>query len=173
MNAIRNRPAARWLPVRFRYALFRLYALHRISKRQHWSETAPVVIVLEPDQTFEHFVVAGWLLATCVAELAAAIPVHPAIAIAVATVLAPPLMHLPYFLIGGALLREGNHLRLHSGVTFLLLSIASAATCVGRGWARPAGWLFFIVLAINAVAAILCLVLRKRFEAIERELVAS
>src|SRR4051794_21762234 len=71
-ETIRNRPEARWLPSRHRFALFRLYALLRLVSAKPEQTEAELVLPIERDQSaHEQYAVALWIYVTAVAYVAA------------------------------------------------------------------------------------------------------
>ncbi|HXH41892.1 MAG TPA: hypothetical protein VNN08_24930 [Thermoanaerobaculia bacterium] len=175
-NAAVDRPKARWLPSRHRFALARLIAyiglrLDRPTARQ----PEHLVLPINRDQTAaEMHCVAVWVLATTACYVAAALPLRLPWSIAVAVPLAAIAIHLP-IVIGGPVVRlligDGNHIGIISVITMALLLIASSYAVTTASWARFAAWLFFGVVAVNCAAAAVLWLLRHAIQAEEERCV--
>jgi hypothetical protein len=175
INAAIDRPVARWLPSRHHFALARLIAFARLRRAPHAPAAEHLILAIDPDQTAaEMHAVALWVFLTAACYFAASLPWALPLAIAGGLVLSAVAIQLP-FLIGGPLLRvltaDANHIRIISLLTMGLMTIASSWIATTATWARFAAWLFFAVLIVNALAAIVNRLLRRRIEGLEERCV--
>jgi hypothetical protein len=173
MNVVVNRPEARWLPSRHRFALAQLIAFARLRRGEQQSANAPDHLILSVDHdqsAAESYAVAVGVFVTVAAYLAAILPIPLPLAIIAAIPLASIVLHLPIVL-GGPILRlilgDNDHVKIVSVGTMLLLSVWSFYVARGDSWARFAAWLFFAVLASNAIAAVILWLLRAAVQAEE------
>ena len=155
MRIVRDREDARWLPSRFRFAIFRLIALIRMTFTAP-RERRGIIIVIDRDQsTFENYTISIWYMATIACFFAALMPLP--IAILASTL----IVQIPLFFLGGGQ-------RMNSRVLMSLAAIAAAYLAASRTWIRFAAWQFLAIVALNAVAALIMLTLRgavRRMEA--------
>lgn len=155
MRIVRDREDARWLPSRFRYALFRLAALIRMTFTRP-RERRGIIVAIDPDQSsIENYAIAIWVVVTTSCFLAAVMPF--AIAILAATV----VVQIPMHVVGGGQ-------RVNSLVTLSLAAIAAAYLAMSPSWIRFAAWQFLGIVILNGVAALIMLPLRgavRRMEA--------
>lgn len=159
--AIRNHPEARWLPARHRFALFRLYALLRLTTAKPEETDVEFVLPIERDQSaHEQYAVALWIYATAVAYVAALLPLIVPIAIVVALPIAAVALHVPLLLAGLALPRWKPHEWLHAKVLMTLMAALSFWFAQGDAWPRFIAWFFLGVVALNGVAALVIFALR-------------
>jgi hypothetical protein len=173
MNVVVNRPEARWLPSRHRFALAQLVAFARLRRREQQNADAPdhLILPIDRDQSAaEAYAVAVWLFVTVSAYLAALLPMPLPLAIIVAIPLASIVLHIP-IVVGGPILRlilgDNDHVKIVSVGSMFLLSVWSFYAARGDSWARFAAWLFFAVLASNAIAAVVLWLLRAAVQAEE------
>lgn len=160
MRMVRGRAEARWLPSRHRFALFRLHAYLRLRG----AKAEPVeglMLALHPDQTaFDTYAVAIWtmLTMTCfVYALLVQVLIAP-----VAMVLAVPLASLaiqaPHAI--GLIVHTGRNTGIISKILMLLFTLASLYFARAASWVRFAAWQFLVVIALNALAAMVMFALR-------------
>jgi hypothetical protein len=173
MNVIVNRPEARWLPSRHRFALVQLVAFARLRRGEPQIANAPDHLILPVDRdqsASEAYAVAFWVFVTVAAYLAAILPMPLPLAIIVATPLASIVLHLPIVLGGPALrllLGDNDHVKIVSVGTMFLLTVWSFYVARSDSWARLVAWFFFAVLACNAIAAVILWLLRDEVQAEE------
>jgi hypothetical protein len=166
MNVIVNRPEARWLPSRHRFALAQLVAFTRLRRGEPRIANGPdhLILPIDRDQSAsESYAVAIWVFVTAAAYLAAILPMPLPLAIIVAIPLASIVLHLPIVLGGPALrliLGDNDHVKIISVGTMSLLTAWSFFVVRGNSWARFVAWFFFAVLAGNAIAALVLWLLR-------------
>jgi len=176
LNIVADRPEARWLPSRHRFALARLIGYLRLRQSKpaaHDSEH--LILSIDRDQTAaEMNLVALWVFVTTACYIAAALPLTLALAIVLAIPLAAIAIHLP-IVIGGPLLRlfigDGNHIKIISVTTMSLLLIASSYAATTASWARFVAWLFLAILLINGLAAATLWLLRNAVQEAEERCV--
>jgi hypothetical protein len=164
MRLVRDRAEARWLPSRHRYALARLLAFLRLLAARH-EERRGLILAVDRDQSAtENVAISAWIVLTTTCYFAA--PLHGAW-----KAFAPPLaivaLQLPIYLLGAVLLPlfgrafyAFNH-RLNSAFLWALLIIASSYFATVPGWTRFVAYVFFAIVALNACAAVILLLLRK------------
>ena len=173
MRVVIDRPEARWLPSRHRYALSRLIALVALRfSRGSVPSNRRLILPIDRDQSApENHAIALWLLITTTLFLVAL--VRPALWILMPFA-AAALLEVPFFVAGAFLApivgrRGADNKRLTSAATFVALAAASAWFAWTLTWARFVAYFFFAVLAVNAVAFVAMLLLRGVVERIESE----
>jgi hypothetical protein len=161
MNVSVNRPEARWLPSRHRFALAQLVAFARLRRSEKSTASAPdhLILPIGRDQSAaEAYAVAVWVFVTVVAYLAALLPMPLPLAIIVAIPLAAIILQIPIVL-GGPILRlilgDNEHVKIVSVGAMFLLIVWSFYMARGDSWARIVAWFFFAVLACNTIAAVI------------------
>jgi len=169
MKVVRRHPAGRWLPSRRTFALFRLAALVRM--RGVSREESDVFLAVDPGQSaFEQYTVGSWIFLTTICFIAAWlqrwIPLAAAVVCAIA--LSGWALQLPVYAVGLSLPGRNNQ-RLNSKVLFALLFAAAAWAITMRTWIFWPGALFFAAAALNAVAALVMLPLRRVVDSMERQ----
>jgi hypothetical protein len=176
MTTVRNHPEARWLPSRHHYALFRLYAAARLvrARTQKPADDRHVAMTIDRDQSTEHYVIAGWLVATTALYVYDCIPLHPLAAAPLTVVFTPLLLQIPAYITGGVILpRFRNNQKANTIATIGSLTLASLAFAFSDRQPRPAAILFLSVLLTNAIAATIAYLLRNRLAELERPYLAS
>jgi hypothetical protein len=176
LNIVIDRPEARSLPSRHRFAIARLigYVRLRLAARaaQH---SEHIILSIDRDQTAAemHFV-ALWVFATTTCYIAALLPLTLPLAILLAIPLAAIAIHIP-IVVGGPLLRfltgDGDHIKIVSVITMALLLIVSSYVATTATWARVIAWLFFAILLTNCAAAFFLRLLRGAVQAAEERCV--
>jgi hypothetical protein len=165
MRMVRGRRDARWLPSRYYLAMFRLAAF----LRGRASEPQPADVILFVDRfqsTAEMFSVAIAALATATCYIAATLfrswPVPAALAVSVPIALIA--LHLPFFALAPAVitLEPETRLRTQSAGMMLIFIALSAWFATSESWARFAAWVVLAFACVNAVAAIILVLLRDR-----------
>ncbi len=167
MIAVRGRADARWLPSRHHFALFRLFAFLRLRGARPEPREGLVLIVDRHQTAAEQHSVAIWITVTVTCYLAATLfagwPLP--LALLAAFALAPFAIHVPMLSIG--FLTRG-HRRLNA-MTLMFTFIAIAAYFARhQSWARFAAWQFLAFVALNAIAAVIVLLLRAPIARLER-----
>jgi hypothetical protein len=171
MRVIRGREDARWMPSRFRFALFRLYAYARL--RGAAPQSADVAYIIDRDQSaVENFTVGIWTIFSAGAYVTWLLsPRWPlALALIASPFIAVMLMQVPVVAVGLLLLRRKDNLRVNSVVLMVLLTAAAVYFARVDGWVRYAAWQFLGVLALNALAAIVVMIFRSSIAAAESTL---
>lgn len=164
MRIVRNRPEARWLPSRFTFAIFRLIALLRFrSNAAQREEPRELILAIDPGQSaVENYLVAGWVSLT-VASYAAAWLRHLvplAIAFLAGILLSAWLLQLPLYAVGLLLPHSRNNQRVISTATFAVMIAVSAWVVTLDGRIRFVAALFLVVVALNALIALVMAPLR-------------
>jgi hypothetical protein len=156
MKMVRGHGEARWFPSRHNFALFRLFAYLRLRSAKH--EARDVILAIDRNQSnLETNLVAIWIVLTTTCCLTATFDSWLA-ALAVAILGTQVVMVASGVFI--APLFPGRGVRVNATVMMMMLA-ALAAYCTTRStWVRFAGWQFFALLAMNAVAAAIMFLLR-------------
>jgi len=165
VNVVTDKPEARWLPSRHHFALSRLIAYAKLRGARAIANNAEhLILPIDRDQTaVEMNSVAIWVFFTTVCYIAATLPLILPAAIVVAIPLAAIVLQFPIVGIGPIvrmMIGDGDHIKIISAITMVLLVIASAYFAVSTSWPRYVAWLFFAVLIVNGTAAILVWLLR-------------
>ncbi|MEA2336532.1 MAG: hypothetical protein QOE82_539, partial [Thermoanaerobaculia bacterium] len=102
MNVVVDRPEARWLPSRHRFALARLIAYVTLRGARGVAEKPEhLILPIDRDQTaVEMNSIAVWVLATTICYVAAVLPLAWPIALIIAIPLALIAVHFPIVVIG-------------------------------------------------------------------------
>ena len=161
MKIVRGRADARWLPARFHYALFRLYAFLRMKAAK--PRPADVALVLDRDQNpVESAVLSAWTTATLTCYAAATLfdewPLP--LALLAGVPVAITCLEIPIVLLGLALRHRETNIPLNSFVLMTLLTGAAVYFSRAQTWARFAAWQFLAAVALNAIAAAIVFSLR-------------
>ena len=161
MKVVQGRADARWLPSRFHYALFRLYAFVRMKAAK--PELADVSLVIDRNQNpIESAVLSTWTTATlaCYAAgtLFASWPLP--LALLAGVPVAITCLEIPIVTLGLLLRHRQNNIPLQSFVLMSLLIAAAVYFARSQTWARFAAWQFLGAVAVNAIAAGIVFLLR-------------
>ena len=177
MKAVRDRAEARWLPSRFRYALFRLVAFG-IIRRSRPKQACGLVLVIDRDQSAsEYYLISLWLLLTVSCYVGATLSrVTNGVLAAVAAIpIASMLIETPIYLSGAAMpllraagIRQERSLRVASMMLYGLLILAAAYFALAESWVRYVAISFLVIIAANAIAAVVMWSLRQRIAELER-----
>jgi hypothetical protein len=172
VNVVTDRPEARWLPSRHRFALARLIAFAKLrGARDVASNAEHLILPIDRDQTAaEMNGIAICVFAMTVCYIAATLPVIWPAAIVVAIPIATIILHAPIVIIGPIvrmLIGDGDHVKIISVITMSLLVIASSYVAASNSWARYVAWFFFAVLALNGAAAVVVWLLCGQIRAAE------
>ncbi|HYM60882.1 MAG TPA: hypothetical protein VEZ11_08315 [Thermoanaerobaculia bacterium] len=187
MRVVWDHPEARWLPSRFRFAVFRLFAWYRFRAAATQTQRLDrVALAIDRDQSaVEQYSIAAWTLLTQSCYLAAFITSRwhvagpwRALAVALTPFLAAVLVEITFIATGAVLVplwnatagsRIENNIRLNSIVQMAILLLASAYFAGAAGWVRPVAWIAIAVFAMNGAAAVVLFAMRRRLEALDRE----
>lgn len=169
MKIVRGRADARWLPSRFNFALFRLYAFLRMKNAK--PEPADVALVIDRNQNpIESAVLSIWTTATLACYVAATLfaswPLP--LGLLAAAPVAITCLEIPIVIVGIPLRRRRNNIPLNSFVLMSLLIAAAVYFTRLQSWARFAAWQFLAVVALNTVAAAIVFLLRGSIAEMER-----
>jgi hypothetical protein len=172
VNAVADRPEARWLPSRHRFAVTRVIAYWNLrAARQSAKQADHLVLPIDRDQTAaEMNAIAAWIFVTTVCYVAAMLPMVWPAAIVVALPIAAIVLQFPIVVIGPIvrmLIGDGDHIKIISVITMSLLVIASSYVATTMSWARYVAWFFFAAMIVNAAAAAVVWLLRGRIRAAE------
>jgi hypothetical protein len=172
VNVVTDRPKARWLPSRHRFALTRLIAYAKLRGADVVKmDVEHLILPIDRDQTAaEMNAVAVWVFITTVCYVAASLPLVWPAAIVAAIPIAAIALHFPIVGIGPIvrmLIGDGDHVKIISVITMSLLVIASSYVGASTSWARYVAWFFFAVLVVNGGAAVVLWLLRDNIRAAE------
>lgn len=161
MKIVRGRADARWLPSRFNFALFRLYAFVRMRTAK--PQLADVALVIDRNQNpIESAVLSTWTTATlaCYAAgtLFASWPLP--LALLAGIPVAITCLEIPLVVVGVPLWRRENNIPLNSFVMMSLLTAAAVYFARAESWIRFAAWQFLAAVGLNAIAAGIVFLLR-------------
>lgn len=161
MKVVHGRADMRWLPSRFNFALFRLYAFVRMKLAK--PELADVTLVLDRNQNpIESAVLSTWTTATlaCYAAETLFDPWPLPLALLAGVPVAITCLEIPIVTIGLALRNRANNIPLNSFVLMSLLIAAAAYFTRAQSWIRFAAWQFLGAVMLNAIAAAIVFLLR-------------
>lgn len=177
MKTVRDRAEARWLPSRFRYALFRLVAFG-IIRRSRPKEACGLVLVIDRDQSAsEYYVISVWLLLTVSCYVGAGLsPVTNGVVAAIAAIpLASFLIEAIYLsgaaamsALGAGGIRQEHSLRVASMMFYGLLILTATYFVLAESWVRYVAISFLVIVAVNAIAAVVVWPLRRRIAELEK-----
>lgn len=168
MRVVRGREEARWLPSRHHFALFRLAAYLRLRTAKPSPVRDDLVLAIDRGQSaFENYGIAIWVVLTITCYFAGDVferwPL--AAAIAVSLVLAMITTFIPLCIVGSV--RRGNNIRLNSVIAMTLLIAAALYYATATSWLRFVAWQFLALVALNALAAVIVLLLRPSIARLE------
>lgn len=179
MNVIRDRADARWLPTRFDFALFRLFAWFRL-KTTHPEEKKGLVLSIERHQS----AVENYLIGICVwvviaaflaSIFAATLPLGAACLIALPA--AGVLVSVEIVIMGTMimpLIRKMTGVSGEAGiaansvVTSAIALAAATLLAVGESPLRFIGYAYLIMIAANAIASVIVFLMQQQFIEMER-----
>ncbi|HEU4521240.1 MAG TPA: hypothetical protein VFT12_04500 [Thermoanaerobaculia bacterium] len=166
MRVVRDRPEARWLPSRFRFAAFKLAAwmLYRAAPRRR---QPGLVVAIDRDQTAVEsysmaivIVTAGTLFAFDPLQRYLAWPLAATIAFISVVIFLHVIITFPPI---GAW--QNSHIELKSFVTIFFLAAAAIHFATADGWIRYVAWLILAAMSLNAAAAIVVRLAKSRMPA--------
>jgi hypothetical protein len=168
VKVVRGRADARWLPSRFNFALFRLYAFLRMKTAR--PEPAEVALVIDRNQNpIESAVLSTWTTATLTCYAAGTLfeawPLP--LALLAGVPVAITCLEIPIVSIGLVLRHRENNIPLNSFVLMSLLIAAAVYFARAQSWIRFAAWQFLGAVALNAVAAVIIFLLRGQIAEME------
>jgi hypothetical protein len=171
VKVVQGRADARWLPSRFNYALFRLYAFVRMKVAK--PEPTDVSLVIDRNQNpIESAVLSTWTTATlacyAAATLFASWPLP--LALLAGVPVAITCLEIPIVTLGVLLRRRANNIPLQSFVLMSLLIGAAMYFARSQTWARFAAWQFIGAVVLNAIAAVMVFLLRGSIAEMENTL---
>ena len=164
MNVVHDRPQAKWLPSRHRFALARLVAFVMLTcGTGPTSDVDRLMLAIDPDQsTIENYAASIWYLGSLTCFLSAFVPLLIAFPIALIVI------EIPIYAFG---VPFGNR-RVTSAGYVLCGAGAAAYFALQPTWIRFAAYAFLGVLALNAIAFVIMWPLRHRVRAAEERCVA-
>jgi len=147
VRIVRDREDAKWLPSRFHFALFRLFAIVRMSAMAPRPRPGIIVPIDRYQSSFENYAISIWYFATVSCFFTAVMPWWVAIP------LASLVVQLPIYVVGRG---QG----VNSIIFMTSATLAAAYLATTQTWLRWAAWQFLAILALNALAALLLLPMR-------------
>lgn len=175
MRIVRGHAEARWMPSRHNLAIFRLLAYFRL--RAAPCQPSDTILIIDRHQSSaETSIVAAYLVATVTLCLAGTLFAAQPLAIALTVSLVLASLGIQVTLVASGVLmtlwQAVTRLntpgpRVNSIVAMTMIG-ALCAYCTTRAtWVRFAGWQFFAVAAVNALAAVVAFLLRRRIAELE------
>ena len=175
MKAVRGRADARWLPSRFNFALFRLFAYVRMRNAR--AEPGDVALIVDRNQNpIESFMMSVWVPLTVACYVAGSLSARPS-AILAAIPIALVLVHIPIIVMGALVMplwhavtgrRIENVVRVSSTVMMTLFLAAAIWFARSPSWARFVAWHVLILVGLNTIAAGVVFLLRGGIADLER-----
>ena len=168
MKIVRGRADARWLPSRFNFALFRLFAYVRMRATK--PQPRDVSLIIDRNQNnLESYSLAAWttLTVTCYAAATLFESWPLPLALLAGVPVAITCLEAPIVAVGLILRRRENNIGLNSVVLMSLLMAAALYFARTQSWARFAAWQFLGAVALNALAAPLVFLLRDNIAEME------
>jgi hypothetical protein len=178
VNVVRDRADARWLPSRFDFALFRLFAYFRL-KTIRPEETPGLVLSIERHQSATE----NYLITICVCVVMAAFIasiIATTLPLGAACLIALPmtgiLISAEIVFMGAAitpLLRKvtgmggAASIAVNSMVMSAIAITAAALLAVGSSPLRHIGTAYLLLLAANAVASVVVFLMQRRIDDLE------
>ncbi len=177
MRIVRDRRDARWLPSRFHFALFRLYAYVRLRAAK--PEPAPgLILSIDRDQSAaENFLTTICIVFVAGCDFAAWFERSMSTPLAYAAGILAAVLAIQALVTGGGALitvvvRTGvrTAANLISVLLMVLMITAGAAVAASDSSARYIAGGFLVLVAMNAAAAVATFLLRNRIAEQERRL---
>ena len=176
MRLVHGNAAARWLPSRHNFALFRLLAWLRL--RNAHPEPAPVILGIDRHQSnTETWIVTAWVSVMATIFIAEVFAVPPALSFILAmagfqvALITSGLTLAPLW---NAVTRLSTPAVKVSSFAIMGLLTASAVVCTTRPtWVRFAGWHFLSMLGLNAIAAVIVFLLRNSITQLEESMIGG
>lgn len=174
-NIVRDRAEAKWLPSRHRYALMRLLAFLILRNARPKPQPGLILVIDRDQSTLENLFTSVWATLTVVCYMSALLRGWWKLA---AIPLGWIVIQLPLYVLGAALmplfgrsLAANNH-RANSVLYWSLMFVASAYFVTQEGIQRWVAYGFFVLLTLNALAAIILFPLRRKVAELEARCVA-
>jgi hypothetical protein len=164
VNVVRDKPAAKWMPSRHRFAIARLIAYVMLFvARPKAPEADHMILAIDRDQsTVESYTTTIWYLGTLTCFLTAFVPVILAFPLALIVV------EIPIYVFG----LPFNNRRAVSMGYVACGAAASAYFAMQPTWLRFVAYGYFGMLALDAIAFMAMWLLRNRVRAAEERCVA-
>lgn len=171
MKLARNRARARWLPTRFQFSLFRLWALVRFRTARDEGSQNMFLAIESGQSAIESYSVAVFALAATACYLAAALSgiLPPVLAAGISLALAGWVLQVPLFVVGPLLPRNRNNQGIVSAATLGCLLAASAFAAGSPSWIRFVGWTVIAAAGLEVLAFLVLLPLRGTITRMEAE----
>jgi hypothetical protein len=161
VKIVRGRADARWLPSRFNFAIFRLFAYMRMRRMK--PEPRDVSLIIDRNQNnLESHTLSTWttLTVTCYAAATLFESWPLPLALLAGVPVAITCLEIPIVTIGIILRRRENNIGLNSVVLMALLIAAALYFARTQSWVRFAAWQFLGGIALNALAVPFAFLLR-------------
>jgi hypothetical protein len=170
MKVVRGRADGRWLPSRFNFALFRLFAFLRM--RNATPKERDVALIIDRNQNaIESFALSVWIPLTLACYVAAMLPARwpRPIALICAIPIAVALPQIAIIIFGTLVIplwnamtrgRVENVMRVTSAGMMLLFFTATLWIALSQSWARFVAWHVLVLAGLNAIAAGILFLLR-------------
>lgn len=174
MHAVCERDDARWLPSRHHRALFQLFAFLRLRFAKPAIKPGVLLLIDRDQSQFENYTISLWFTATLTCFIAAAFfgswPVGLALLAAFPlAVIIPQVTLVTLALVVAPLWARVSHDRIFpvSVGTMLLVLVPTAYYATARTWVRFVAWHVIVLLALNALAAVIVFFLRAPIRRLE------
>lgn len=177
MKVVRDCAEARWLPSRFNFALFRLFAYARLQALKPVTRPGLLLAVERHQSAAENYIVCVAMIVLVTfyfaAILATTMLTLPAFVLAVPAAIIAIQAHIA---LSGLIMRNFRKIEAIAGdsVLFMITAIAAAVYfATGDSAALWAARAFLLVVVLNAIAAVVVFALRNRIADAERRLGAA
>jgi hypothetical protein len=156
--------------------LFRLAGYVRLLFAKPEPRPGLMLAVTRDQSMFENYGFAVWFLLTNAAFLAPQFALPLPVALLLSVPLAALFIQIPCYLMGGIIvpLLTGNYLRNNHRLNLTMLFTLDALIAVyylrQPSWARVVAWQFLALLGLNALAAVIVFLLRRRIARLEEAL---
>lgn len=176
MKLLYGNRALRWLPSRHHFALFRLAAYVRLRSGRFDDPPERIWAIDRHQSTYETYAAGLWIIATLACFYTA---LMPRVVLPVAFVIGLALGNLTtqaLTLVAGAVvpiirlaIRRPGENNLHANSVAVMLMLAGIASwfAMHRSWVRFAAWQFLGLIALNALAWVILLLLREKVARLE------
>jgi hypothetical protein len=175
LKIVRDRRDARWLPSRFHFALFRLYAYARLRAAKAEPVRGLILAVDREQSASENFLVAASVVLAATAYFAALFEESMSPAAAYLAGFPAAILTIQAVIAVGGLvvtivLRAGVQAaaKVISAFLMLVMVVAGVIVATGDSSARYIAVGFLALVALNAIAAVLVFLLRNRIAGEER-----
>lgn len=172
VKLVRDRAEARWLPSRFNFAIFRLLAYARLQTSKTHPRPGLMLAVERHQSAAENYIVCIAMIVLVTFYFAAifdaVMPPLPSFVIAVPAALFAIQVHITVSGLVMRLFRKGHAVVADSVLFMITAIIAACYFAVGDSSALWAARAFLLVVALNAIAAVVMFALRHRIADAER-----